>query len=107
MKDMNPIFRNLLVTVGVAAAVVVLGVAAKYGGQLVDYIMKNGTKTLLVVAVVTLVSALVFGAIEMIVSNKKHNVNDDWPRPAQSSEQKGGPNGKSESWTVWSFSFGK
>ena len=78
MKDMNPILRNLLVTVGVAAAVVVLGVAAKYSGQLVDYILKNGTKTLLVVAVVTLVSALVFGAIEMIVSNKKKsNVNDD------------------------------
>ena len=68
MKEMNPILRNLLVALGVAAAVVVLGIATKFGGQLVDYVLKNGTGTLLIIAIVALVSAVVFGAVEMIAS---------------------------------------
>lgn len=79
MNKMNPILRNLLVTLGVVVMVVVLGVAAKFGGQLVDYILKNGTETLLVAAIVAVISAILFGVVEMIASNrkKKSNVNDD------------------------------
>lgn len=98
MNKMNPILRNLLVTLGVVVMVVVLGVAAKFGGQLVDYILKNGTETLLVAAIVAVISAILFGVVEMIASNrkKKSNVNDDW-QGGSKFWAKGGPNGKGES----------
>lgn len=67
----NPIIRNLLVTLGVAAVLVLLGLAAVYGGQLVNLILKNGRSTLFIIAIVALVSAIVFGAIEMFESKNK------------------------------------
>lgn len=67
----NPIIRNLLVTLGVAAVLVLLGLAAVYGGQLVNLILKNGKDTLIIIAIVALVSAVVFGTIEMFESKNK------------------------------------
>ena len=75
----NPIIRNLLVTLGVAAVLVLLGLAAVYGGRLVDFILKNGKDTLIIIAIVALVSAIVFGAIEMVESkNKRKKRTEDW-----------------------------
>ena len=75
----NPIIRNLLVTLGVAAVLVLLGLAAVYGGQLVNLILKNGRSTLFIIAIVALVSAIVFGAIEMFESkNKRKRRSEDW-----------------------------
>lgn len=75
----NPIIRNLLVTLGVAAVLVLLGLAAVYGGRLVDLILKNGKDTLFIIAIVALVSAIVFGAIEMVESkNKRKKRTEDW-----------------------------
>lgn len=74
----NPIIRNLLVTLGVAAVLVLLGLAAVYGGQLVNLILKNGKDTLIIIAIVALVSAVVFGTIEMFESkNKRKRKSED------------------------------
>jgi len=74
----NPIIRNLLVTLGVAAVLVLLGLAAVYGGRLVDLILKNGKDTLIIIAIVALVSAVVFGTIEMFESkNKRKRKSED------------------------------
>ena len=99
MKEMNPILRNLLVALGVAAAVVVLGIAAKFGGQLVDYVLKNGTGTLLIIAIVALVSAVVFGAVEMIASKSTKINKKKWQLTGNHLRilsKMGGPNGKAK-----------
>lgn len=94
----NPIIRNLLVTLGVAAVLVLLGLAAVYGGRLVDLILKNGRSTLFIIAIVALVSAIVFGAIEMVESkNKKKRRTDDWQsNHLRILSKMGGPNGKAK-----------
>ena len=66
----NPIVRNLLVTLVTIAAIVILGLVAKFGGQLVEKVLSVGTKELVIIAVAVVVWSIVLGTCEMLYKHK-------------------------------------
>lgn len=76
----NPIVRNLVITVVMIVTVLILGLVAKFGGQLVEKVLAVGTKELVVIGIAILVWSVVLGAFEMIHKHK--------PEPTSKPEEK-------------------
>lgn len=66
----NPIVRNLVITLVMIAVAVLLGVVAKFGGQLVEKVLAVGTRELVVISIAILVWSVVLGAYEMLHKHK-------------------------------------
>ncbi len=66
----NPIVRNLVITVVMIVTVLILGLVAKFGGQLAEKVLAVGTKELVVIGIAILVWSVVLGAFEMIHKHK-------------------------------------
>ena len=67
----NPIVRNLVITLVMITVVVLLGVVAKFGGQLVEKVLAVGTKELIVISVTIIVWSVVLGVVEILHKHGK------------------------------------
>jgi uncharacterized membrane protein len=69
---MKPIFRNVITVLCIAGIIFVLGLAAKYGNQLIEMILANGGFPFLITIFATaLIVAIILGIVEIWVNSRK------------------------------------
>ena len=72
-SNINPIVRNCIVVVIVVVVALAFGAIAIYGGKLVSWILRLGRPKIITTMVVSLISGILFGVVEMVLQRGGKN----------------------------------